>query len=89
MKAYKGFDKNLKCRNFQYDIGKEYEEKEASLCSNGFHACENPIDVFRYYPPADSRYCEVELDDISEQISDDSKRCAKRIKIGAEIGIKG
>jgi len=89
MKAYKGFDKNLKCRNFQYDIGKEYEEKEASLCNKGFHACENPIEVFRYYPPADSRYCDVELDDISEQISDDSKRCAKRIKIGAEIGIKG
>ena len=89
MKAYKGFDKELKCRGFQFEIGKEYEEKDASLCNKGFHACENPIDVFRYYPPADSRYCDVELDDISKQISDDSKRCAKRIKIGAEIGIKG
>ena len=89
MKAYKGFDKELKCRGFQFEIGKEYEEKDASLCNKGFHACENPIDVLSYYPPADSRYCDVELDEISEQISGDSKRCAKRIKIGAEIGIKG
>ena len=89
MKLYKGFDKNLKCRGFQYEIGKEYEEDSAELCSSGFHACENPLDVFDYYPPADSRYCEVELEDVSEEKSDDSKRCGKRIKIGAEIGIKG
>ena len=69
MKAYKGFDKELKCRGFQFEIGKEYEEKDASLCDMGFHACENPIDVLSYYPPADSRYCDVELDEISEQIS--------------------
>ena len=89
MKLYKGFDKNLKCRGFQYEIGKEYEEDSAELCSSGFHACENPLDVFGYYPPADSRYCEVELEDVSEEVSDDSNRCGKRIKIGAEIGIKG
>ena len=89
MKLYKGFDKNLKCRGFQYEIGKEYEEDSAELCSSGFHACENPLDVFGYYPPADSRYCEVELEDVSEEVSGDSKRCGKRIKIGAEIGIKG
>ena len=91
MKLYKGFDKNLKCRGFQYEVGREYEEDKAELCRNGFHACENPIDVFNYYPPADSRYCEVELEDISEKTSflDDSKRCGKRIRIGAEIGIKG
>ena len=89
MKLYKGFDKNLKCRGFQYEVGKEYEEDKAKLCGSGFHACENPLDVFGYYPPADSRYCEVELEDISEERSGDSKRCGKRIKIGAEIGIKG
>ena len=89
MKAYKGFDKDLKCRGFQYEIGKEYEEPKADLCACGFHACENPIDVFGYYNPADSRYCEVEISDISPKKSGDSKRCGKKIHIGAEIGIKG
>lgn len=89
MKAYKGFDENLKCRNFQYEIGKEYEEANAELCETGFHACENPIDVFTYYPPASSRYCEVELEDVTDESSDDSKKCGKRIHINAEIGIKG
>ena len=89
MKAYKGFDENLKCRDFQYEIGKEYEEANAKLCETGFHACENPIDVFGYYPPANSRYCEVELEDVTDESSDDSKKCGKRIHINAEIGIKG
>ena len=89
MKCFKGFDKNLKCRGFQYEVGREYEEDSAELCNSGFHACENPLDVFGYYPPVDSRYCEVELEDVSEEMSDDSKRCGKRIKIAAEIGIKG
>lgn len=61
MKAYKGFDENLKCRDFQYEIGKEYEEPNAKLCETGFHACENPIDVFEYYPPASSREEFVEI----------------------------
>ena len=89
MKAYKGFDENLKCRDFQYEIGKEYEEANAKLCETGFHACENPIDVFGYYPPTNSRYCEVELEDVTDESSNDSKKCGKRIHINAEIGIKG
>lgn len=89
MKAYKGFDKDLKCRGFQYEVGKEYEEESAKLCKKGFHACENPLDTFRYYAPTDSRYCEVDVDDNGERNSDDSKVCGKRIKIGAEIGLKG
>ena len=89
MKAYKGFDKELKCRDFQYEIGKEYEETTADLCSCGFHACENPLDVFNYYAPASSRYCEVEMDEVSPEFSNDSKRCSKKIRIGVEIGIKG
>ena len=88
MKCYKGFDKDLKCRDFQYEIGKEYEEERAEICDTGFHACENPLDIFGYYAPADSRYCEVELD-ANDQKSDDSKRVGKKISIKAEIGIAG
>ena len=88
MKCFKGFDKDLKCRDFQYEIGKEYEEERAEICDTGFHACENPLDVFGYYAPADSRYCEVELD-ANDQKSDDSKRVGKKISIKAEIGIAG
>ena len=89
MKAYKGFDKDLKCKGFQYEVGKEYEEGRAELCKKGFHACENPLDTFRYYGPTDSRYCEVDVDDNGERNSGDSKVCGKHIKIGAEIGLKG
>ena len=89
MKAYKGFNEELKCKNFQYEVGKEYEESKAELCGCGFHACENPLDVFSYYPPANSRYCEVEMDEVNPEISNDSKRCSKKIRIGVEIGIKG
>ena len=88
MKCYKGFDKDLKCRGFQYEIGKEYEENAADICQKGFHACENPMDVFRYYNPADSRYCEVDLD-TNEQTDGDSKRVGKKIKIETEIGLSG
>ena len=89
MKAYKGFDKDLKCKGFQYEVGKEYEEGSAELCKKGFHACENPLDTFRYYRPTDSRYCEVDVDDNGERNGADSKVCGKHIKIGAEIGLKG
>ena len=89
MKAYKGFNRELRCRGFQYEVGKEYEEPEAELCKCGFHACENPLDVFCYYPPASSRYCEVEMDEVGPGIGDDSKRCSKKIRIGVEIGFKG
>lgn len=91
MKMYKGFDKDLKCRDFQYEIGKTYEEPTAELCEKGFHACEYPLDVFGYYAPGDmSRYCEVDLDDLSDKkINGDSKRCGKKIAVKAEIGIAG
>ena len=89
MKLYKGFDKDLKCRDFQFEIGGEYEESEADLCNKGFHACESPLDTFVYYAPANSRYCKVVLDDVSPQTDSDTKRVGRKIKIGAEIGIPG
>ena len=89
MKAYKGFDKDLKCRGFQYEVGKEYETDEADICKSGFHACEMPLDVLGYYAPGgESRYCEVDLD-ANDQTESDSKRVGKKIKVNAEIGIAG
>ena len=87
MKAYKGFNKDMTCRGFQFEEGKTYEEKEAILCKKGFHACLNPIDVFKYYPPVDSIYHSVEIDDddVSKECGGDSKICGKKIKIGAKL----
>jgi hypothetical protein len=89
MKCFKGFDKDLKCRDFQYEIGKEYTEEKANICNYGFHACEFPMDVFGYYPPSDSRYCEVDLEANDQKSPDDSKRVGKKISVKAEIGIAG
>lgn len=89
MKCFKGFDKDLKCKDFQYEIGKEYTEETADICNCGFHACEFPMDVFGYYPPSDSRYCEVELEENGQKSSDDSQRVGKKISVKAEIGIAG
>src|SRR6185312_3335109 len=90
--AYKGFDKNLTCspkgKPFQYEIGKTYTHKgSVDACSSGFHACENPIDVFGYYSPFDSRYCAVELSGALSYEGDDSKIAAAKITITTEIGI--
>ncbi len=88
--TYKGFDKDLKCRGYQYEIGKEYEaEGKIEACSNGFHACEAPLDCFHYYAPGQSRYCQVEQSGELSRDDDDTKVASRRIKIGAEIGIPG
>jgi hypothetical protein len=88
--AYKGFDKDLKCRDFQYEVGKEYEEPKAKACESGFHACEQPLDVFNYYHPKDgSRFCVVEQSGKISKENGDSKVASSKIKIGAEIGILG
>ena len=90
MKAYKAFDRNMKCRGFQYAEGHAYEAPEAVLCEKGFHACTMPLDVLGYYAPGlGSIYREVDLNDVSEEQSNDSKACAKKIRIGAELGIAG
>ena len=89
MKAFKGFNKDMTCRGFQYEKGKTYETDEARLCETGFHACERPLDCFSYYAPGNSVYREVELEDVSSERKDDSKIVGKRIKIGAELDIAG
>ena len=92
---YKGFDKDMKCRGFQFEEGKTYETDEAKLCEKGFHACECPLDVFRYYSPTDAmgniqKYHEVLLDEVSNGRDDsDTKVCAKKITIGAELNFLG
>ena len=87
MKAYKGFNADMTCRGFQYKEGETYHEDIANLCHKGFHACERPLDVLAYYSPNSSVFHEVELDDVSEQREEDSKVCAKFIKIGAKVDI--
>ena len=87
IKAYKGFNKDMTCRGFHFEEGKEYHEDNAVLCESGFHACENPLDCLKYYSPRESVYHEVELDELSEKKSDDSKICGKHIKIGARLNI--
>ena len=90
IRGFKGFDKDLKCRGFQYEIGKDYEQEgEVKCCKRGFHFCENPFDVFRYYSPSDSRYCEVEGDGNADEENDDSKVATSHIHISAEIGLNG
>ena len=89
MKAYKGFNKDMTCRGFQYEVGKEYETDKAELCKCGFHACLYPQDCYGYYPPANSRYCLVELDDVVESKDHkDTKVCGKKIKIVKELTIE-
>ena len=86
---YKGMDRDMKCRGFQYEVGKEYETDRAEACECGFHACEYPLDVFNYYAPANSRYFEVEQSGELSRLSDDSKVASTKIKIGAELSIAG
>ena len=90
IRGFKGFDKDLKCRGFQYEIGKDYEQEgEVKCCERGFHFCENPFDVFGYYSPSDSRYCEVEGYGNADKANDDSKVATSHIHISAEIGLNG
>ena len=89
--AYKGFDENLRCGGFQYEIGKEYEQKdEIKCCSKGFHACTNPFDVLNYYDAnGKNRFCEVEQSGTIETDNSDTKQASSKIKIKAEIGMSG
>ena len=86
---YSGFDDTLECCTCQYEGGKTYTEEKAGLCEGGFHACEHPLDVLNYYEPGESRYCEVDLDDVTDEHGDDSKRVGKKSTVQGEIGIAG
>ena len=87
MEAFKAFNKDMTCRGFQFEEGKEYVEERADLCKSGFHACLAPLDTFRYYEPGKSVFRKVELDEVSPEREEDSKVCAKKIKIGARVSI--
>ena len=86
--GYKGFDENFKCLNYQYKVGETYEEKEANLCHNGFHFCENPFDVLSYYPLVSSHFALIEADGVSDEKSTDSKRASKKITIKTELNLE-
>ena len=88
MKAYKGFNADMTCRGFQFEEGKTYEhEGEVKLCESGFHACEDPLDIFGYYAPSGSEFHEVELEGVSDEYKEETKVVAKKITIGARLGI--
>ena len=89
IKSYKGFNKNMTCRDFQYEEGKEYEEPSVEICDHGFHACEYPLDCLGYYAPNKSVYHEVEQSGTIQKETDGSKVASTKIKIGAEISIAG
>ena len=88
MKGFKGFDKDLKCRGFQYAIGETTtHDGTVSLCNSGLHFCESPLDTFTFYNPGSSRYAEVEADGVSDSTEKDSKRVAKSLHVKAELKI--
>ena len=91
VKSYKGFNKDMTCRDFQYKEDKEYETSKAVVCNEGFHACEHPLDCLGYYPPNTSVYHEVEQtgEFSSDSGSRDSKIASTKIKIGAKLSIAG
>lgn len=89
IKSYKGFNKDMTCRGFQYEEGKEYEEETADACRRGFHACEYPLDCLNYYSPNTSVYHEVEQSGEFDRDTDDSKVASTKIKVGVRLDVAG
>ena len=88
IKSFKGFNPDMTCKVFQYKEGESYEEYTAIVCKKGFHACEYPLDCFKYYNPAESVFHEVEQSGKIDR-DGDTKTASTKIKIGAEINIAG
>ena len=88
--AYKGFDKDWKCRDYQFEVGKTYAHKgPVKACESGFHSCEYPLDVFRYYEPASSVFALVEAGGDLSRHDEDSKIASSSITIKASIDLPG
>ena len=86
IKSYKAFDKDMKCRDFQYEVGKEYEmDGHIECCTRGFHACESPLEVFDHYDMLNSRFAEVEQSGTIDREEGSTKVCSSRIKIKEEL----
>lgn len=86
IKSYKGFDKDMKCRGFKYEVGKEYEmDGEIKCCNRGFHACKSPLEVWNYYDMLNSRFAEVEQSGKIDEEEKSTKVCSSHIKIKAEL----
>ena len=87
MIGYKGFDKNFKCKDFQYEVGQTYKfDGELEICECGFHFCDMPLAVFEFYPPADSRFALVEaVGNIVNNDGDKHKFCTDELKIIKEL----
>ena len=86
IKSYKAFDKNMQCRGFQYEVGKEYEmDGEIKCCKRGFHACKSPLEVWDHYDMLSSRFAEVEQSGKIEEEGNSTKVCSSHIKIKAEL----
>ena len=86
IKSYKAFDENMRCRGFQYEVGKEYDMNgDIQCCKRGFHACESPMEVWNYYDMLTSRFAEVEQSGKISTEADSTKICSSRIKIKAEL----
>ena len=89
IKSYKAFDKNMQCRGFQYEVGKEYEiDGEIKCCDRGFHACKSPMEVWGHYDMLSSRFAEVEQSGKIDEEGNSTKVCSSRIKIKAELKLE-
>ncbi|EHD2125017.1 hypothetical protein JRK10_004628 [Salmonella enterica] len=85
--TFKGFNKDLKCRDFQFAIGETFHhDGKVEACGSGFHACECPFDVFSYYPPAESRYAETISFGVTDREEEgDTKIASSSITIKDEL----